>query len=495
MVLLLVAACTPPNAAPTASFTHSLAGDYAPTEVTLDASASSDSDGSIVSYSWKVNGVTLLEVTAVVNDYPLPDAGTYVIALTVTDDKGTSRSSTKNITLELEPPIATGPSPDELGLAAPLDESDSDSFNLGNDGGLPLDVTLSSSDPSWLSVSPESTSIGANEAETFTVTGTCGSTVELLVGDITITTNDADREEIVVPVELDCTDTVSSDFQIQLVLTGDGMTPEREDVLEGAAARWSEVIIGDLPEVDVSQGTVNGCRAGFTFEGEIDDLLILAAIEFIDGAGGILGQAGACFDRGAGGNFIPLLGFMRFDSADMATMEENGIFEGVILHEMGHILDIAFVGWNIRGLLVFNAGNCLSATIVENIGVNAVAEWHALGGSDDVPVENEYGSGTQCSHWDEETFENELMTGFATGDLALSRLTVGTLEDIGYEVNYSAADDYELPSALRASEREHVVYQEVLFPRVGSLNPDGSITYYPPSEPLVIDLKVETHGH
>jgi hypothetical protein len=41
------------------------------------------------------------------------------------------------------------------------------------------------------------------------------------------------------------------------------------------------------------------------------------------------------------------------------------------------------------------------------------------------------------------------MTGFLNMGLnPLSRLTVGSLEDLGYAVNYTAADPYTLPSAL-----------------------------------------------
>ena len=31
---------------------------------------------------------------------------------------------------------------------------------------------------------------------------------------------------------------------------------------------------------------------------------------------------------------------MRFDIDDIATMEAQGIFEGVIVHEMGHVIGV-----------------------------------------------------------------------------------------------------------------------------------------------------------
>jgi len=59
-----------------------------------------------------------------------------------------------------------------------------------------------------------------------------------------------------------------------------------------------------------------------------------------------------------------------------------------------------------------------------------------------VPVEYDGGDGTACGHWDEDCLIDELMTGYATGTLPLSRITVGGLEDLGYQVNYAAADPF-----------------------------------------------------
>jgi len=62
-----------------------------------------------------------------------------------------------------------------------------------------------------------------------------------------------------------------------------------------------------------------------------------------------------------------------------------------------------------------------------------------------VPVEENGIPGTGCSHWDEETFGDELMTGYIALTTSLSPVTIGALDDLGYEVNYAAADAYTLP--------------------------------------------------
>src|SRR5206468_4913919 len=90
-------------------------------------------------------------------------------------------------------------------------------------------------------------------------------------------------------------------------------------------------------------------RAGHASLNEtIDDLVIFAVLDSIDGPGKILGQAGPCFIRLPG--YLPLIGVMRFDTADVANLESAGQFDEVILHEMGHVLGFGTI-WGPLGLL------------------------------------------------------------------------------------------------------------------------------------------------
>jgi hypothetical protein len=74
----------------------------------------------------------------------------------------------------------------------------------------------------------------------------------------------------------------------------------------------------------------------------------------------------------------------------------------------------------------------------------ATREWQAISGCRSrIPLEQDFGRGTQCGHWDEGCLKGELMTGFATSNFELSRMTVGGLDDLGYCVNYDQADYYD----------------------------------------------------
>lgn len=76
-------------------------------------------------------------------------------------------------------------------------------------------------------------------------------------------------------------------------------------------------------------------------------------------------------------------------------------------------------------------------------GPIATAEFKALSGCNEIPIEQTGGDGTRCKHWSESCFGSELMTGtLNVNENPLSRMTIASLADIGYEVSYDNADDY-----------------------------------------------------
>lgn len=217
----------------------------------------------------------------------------------------------------------------------------------------------------------------------------------------------------------------SSGFQIEMNLRG--LTASQQAIFRDAAARWQQIIVGDLPNA------VYGSRP-------VDDLLIDVSAGYIDGRGGILGGASA--DRFRPGTLLPYHGTSQFDTADLTQMEANGTLRDVVLHEIGHVLGIGTI-WQSRGLLV--GANTSDPRF---LGPLATAEYNALSGghADSVPVSNTGGAGTRNGHWRETIFANELMTGYVGPGLSLplSRITVASLADLGYQVDLASADPYRL---------------------------------------------------
>lgn len=258
-----------------------------------------------------------------------------------------------------------------------------------------------------------------------------------------------------------------SPFTIEVRFLG-GLTQNQKDAFKAAADRWSRVIVGDLPSVQVN-GEV------------IDDVVIDAQGRKIDGPGRVLGQAGPTHLRpeGAGQSaLLPAKGIMSFDTADLASMEQNGTLGDVIAHEMGHVLGVGTI-WDVKALLD-DAGTS-NPTFV---GPRAMEEYGRLRGSSPtrVPVENTGGSGTADGHWRETVFRNELMSGFvAEAHNPLSRVTAASLEDMGYVVNMDAAENFVLPNLLDLAEggllTPHVAPIDIgmVLPSIPIVLPEGSL--------------------
>jgi hypothetical protein len=126
---------------------------------------------------------------------------------------------------------------------------------------------------------------------------------------------------------------------------------------------------------------------------------------------------------------------------------------------MLHVVGIGTL-WNIYGVL---AGAGTPQT--RFTGAMGVGGCVGIGGATvcpgSVPVENTGGAGTADAHWRDQTFFNELMTGFVNTRASVpsgllnpfSVISVQSLGDIGYVVNPKAADPYVVPgtSAFRGA--------------------------------------------
>lgn len=206
---------------------------------------------------------------------------------------------------------------------------------------------------------------------------------------------------------------------------------------ENAAARWESVIIsGETPEpltlIDGLLGWIPG------FDGVVDDLMIDADVSPIDGVGNVLGRATALGARSTGTSFY---GIMQFDEADLLNLAADGRLETTILHEMGHVLGIGG-GWLLRGLV----GDVLTGSPVYE-GPIANTVWNnSFGVPGKIPLADAEQLGTYYAHWRESVFDNELMTGFLDpSPNPLSVLTIASLADLSYGVDFGAADPYSLP--------------------------------------------------
>ena len=92
-----------PNVPPVASFTATPASGTAPIVVQFDASASTDSDGSIASYGWNF-GDGSASGSGVTTNHGFQTASTFTVTLTITDDRGATNSTTRQVVVQAAPP-------------------------------------------------------------------------------------------------------------------------------------------------------------------------------------------------------------------------------------------------------------------------------------------------------------------------------------------------------------------------------------------------------
>lgn len=410
---------------------------------------------------------------------PLP-VGTTTISVTARDAAGNVAAAAVTVTRE-----DAGPSPDvtppKVTIVEPV------SWTTVTASEIVMNVSVSD-DRGVASVS-FATDHGAGGACALAFGGgyACGP-VPLPPGftTITVTAEDAAGNEGSDAVTVQRVVPPAPAFDIEIVFFDESFSVSQRAAFVDAAARWEELVVGDLEDVAVDLPLSGSCGLGEpAYAGTIDDLVIFAT-SFTEGVGGLLGSAGPCLFRSSGVNpGTNLVGIMRFDTADLASLEAQGALVDVIVHEMGHVLGFG-TNWefppyfDLLDYLPSGGGtSCRNASGFLRdptyVGTSGVAGWSALGGSGAVPVEETGGPGTQCGHWDEQVFGSELMTGYLNigGPNPLSAMTVRSLEDLGLTVDPSAADPYALPpeGALRVQGALNLMAaEELLFPR-GSVDP------------------------
>jgi hypothetical protein len=212
--------------------------------------------------------------------------------------------------------------------------------------------------------------------------------------------------------------TASAGYNITIEFVGT-WSQANYDIFVGAADRLTSLIIGDLPNVSVrSKGGIK----------TVDDILITAELGPIDGLYGVLGQAGPTSVRTTGS--LPATASMKFDIADVNDMGAAA-FADVVLHEMSHSLGFGSI-WDRLGLVTNGVYT----------GENANDEYFAMGGTGaGIPIEQDGGSGTAGSHWDEETFGNELLTGYLNaGENYFTAMSEASFADLGYTIRTDYAN-------------------------------------------------------
>lgn len=250
----------------------------------------------------------------------------------------------------------------------------------------------------------------------------------------------------------------SFDLEIRWLATP---PPEMADAVEQAEAILEGIIWEDLPDEELADTPVcarGGGEAPATLNETVDDVVILTAVETMDGPGNAGAQGYPCLIRDPGTQTI--VGFVRFDSDDVALLDAD-LRLGFALHEMIHALGFVPGLFNVRTPSGFTR-TCLAlpstgapSTLVQDTHFScphAREAFDRIGGAayagNKVPLENgatvALTANTLNHHWRKTSFKEELMTGWFTAGVPapLSLATVGALADLDYSVSYAGAQPF-----------------------------------------------------
>ena len=231
-------------------------------------------------------------------------------------------------------------------------------------------------------------------------------------------------------------------FDIELVFINENdFTSKEKEIILSAGRRWESIIRGDLPDVDFSiypqYEWVASLEATIYINDTIDDLRIFVEASSLIG---VAGRGGP--DALRDGTMLPIMGSIIIDKDKM--VDEYSLFN-VARHEIGHVLGIGTLWYDLIGNPSQN--NPEADTYFR--GPLARKAFNVAGGAsytagEKVPVEN----GGDDAHWRESVFIDELMAPVYTLGYAepLSAITVQALADLGYSVDVTQADAYQLPS-------------------------------------------------
>jgi hypothetical protein len=219
------------------------------------------------------------------------------------------------------------------------------------------------------------------------------------------------------------------------------VTPALQSAVAIAAARWTRALSKNMGDFQLNS-SANDCFQGEPQLNETHhNLLLFVSLLQIDRLGGVLAYTQICAMSNR--DTLPIVSYIRVDRADLDSMEGRGELEATIMHEMGHALGFNPQSYMPRGLAEGTSADPVFVGPVARSEFSKHGAWYT---GATVPLENTSTLGLRDPHWRLSVFGDELMTpGIGAGFKSpLSTITLGYFQDLGYAVDFSVADPYEV---------------------------------------------------
>ncbi len=251
-------------------------------------------------------------------------------------------------------------------------------------------------------------------------------------------------------VSTNFTAAASDDQQFRIALGFDdsltGLNSAARDAITQAAKFWEGVILN---------------RTSITQSNTLSISLVGESLVAQDGTAdtGTLALSGPTLTLDAASNIVITRGSSTLNSRKFAEFNANPLYlRDIMIHEFAHVLGFGTI-WQ-PTTFAYSDGTTVTAgkNWIDRTNATYRADSYAGSAYGDllgtftptaIPIEPKI-----FYHWDESRFDTELMTPFAEAPgvlMPMSSLTLGALHDLGWSVNFGAAQPYRLPAAQNSA--------------------------------------------
>ena len=253
---------------------------------------------------------------------------------------------------------------------------------------------------------------------------------------------------------------VGDELNLELRYLGTQPSAAQKVALEAAARFWEGAITRGLPDLPIPTSDWKCAADDPDLFGEyVDDLLIYVRLGAVEGPD-VVAESSICARRARADGGLPFIGSITFDATELAKLEQHRFLERAAMRQIAYVLGFGLLWDEVPFELLKEASVAAGGAVAAGrdshfAGEEAVRAFDESGGAAydgaKVPVENgtmKYGSGALDLHWRESVFGTELMTtALESATAPVSKVTLASLADLGYEVDYGRAELYRLPAS------------------------------------------------